>query len=154
MSRPIQATIFTQNLSHNLAQVKKLTKARPTWAVVKANAYGHGLQAAYAGFAQSEGLALLDLHDAQLLREMGWKGKILLLEGIFTTDDLENCLRLDCDMVVHHASQLILIESWIKLLSPSKHEQAGRTSGNAPSPPPFDKLRANGGAKPESLGPA
>jgi len=73
MSRPIQTTIFTQNLSHNLAQVKKLTKARPTWAVVKANAYGHGLQAAYAGFAQSEGLALLDLHDAQLLREMGWK---------------------------------------------------------------------------------
>ena len=126
MSRPIQATIFTQNLSHNLAQVKKLTKARPTWAVVKANAYGHGLQAAYAGFAQSEGLALLDLHDAQLLREMGWKGKILLLEGIFTTDDLENCLRLDCDMVVHHASQLILIESWIKLLSPSKHEQVSQ----------------------------
>ena len=85
--RPIRASILTHNLSHNLSVVKKMTNDRPTWAIVKANAYGHGLEPALKAFSQSEGIALLDIGHAALARKLGWSGKILLLEGIFSESD-------------------------------------------------------------------
>ena len=57
------------------------------WAVIKANAYGHGIEQAVAGFSSAQGLAMLDLDEAVRCREAGWGGPILLLEGFFEPAD-------------------------------------------------------------------
>lgn len=114
-SRPIHAVIVTQNLRHNLNVVKNLTNHRPTWAVVKANAYGHSMDAAVSAFADSEGLALLEIEQACKVRSEGYQGRILLLEGIFCASDIEICASFAIDMVVHHVKQVKLLEDWIRV---------------------------------------
>jgi alanine racemase len=118
--RPIKATILTHNLSHNLNVVKKLTNFLPTWAVVKANAYGHGLESAVKAFTQSEGIALLDLEDAVLARKLGWKGKILLLEGIFSELDFIQVIDLSCDFVIHQEVQITWLIQFLQSKSSSE----------------------------------
>ena len=79
------------------------------WAVVKANAYGHGIERAYAGLSGADGFALLDLDEAQRVRTLGWRGPILLLEGCFEPRDLELCSRLDLWHTVHHQAQIDML---------------------------------------------
>jgi hypothetical protein len=62
---------------------------RFVWAVVKANAYGHGLERALRAFEAADGLALLDLAEAERAREAGWRKPILLLEGFFEPSDID-----------------------------------------------------------------
>ncbi len=114
MHRPIQATILTQNLCQNLSIAKKYSHQRPSWAVIKANAYGHSMEAALKGFSNSEGLALLDIEHADLSRKLGWQKKILLLEGIFSMQDLDEVLHLRCDFVIHHEEQVTHLLNWLK----------------------------------------
>jgi alanine racemase len=79
------------------------------WAVVKANAYGHGIERVYEGLRAADGFALLDLAEASVLRALGWRGPILLLEGVFDQRDLEICSRLDLWHVVHCSEQIDML---------------------------------------------
>ena len=106
MPRPIQALIHTRHLAHNLDQVRSRAPDARVWAVVKANAYGHGIERAYAGLRSADGFALLDLDEAQALRDLDWRGPILLLEGAFEARDLELCSRLNLWHVVHCEQQI------------------------------------------------
>ena len=89
MSRPIVATINQQALRHNLAVVRQVAPASRVWSVVKANAYGHGISRVWQSLAEADGFALLNMEEAILLREQGWKKPILLLEGFFHAEDLQ-----------------------------------------------------------------
>ena len=80
MPRPLSATIHTAALANNLAVVRRYAPKSRIWAVVKANAYGHGLARAFPGLRATDGFGLLDLEEAVKLRELGWAGPILLLE--------------------------------------------------------------------------
>jgi alanine racemase len=106
MPRPILATIDLDALRHNLAVARRQAGGRSVWAVVKANAYGHGLQRALRAFADADGLALLDLDEAGRAREGGWRKPILLLEGFFSEPDLRVVEQLRLTTVVHHAEQV------------------------------------------------
>ncbi len=106
MPRPIQALIHPQALAHNLARARQAAPDARLWAVVKANAYGHGLERAFAGLRGADGFALLDLAEAERLRALDWRGPILLLEGCFEPRDLELCSRLDLWHVVHCTEQI------------------------------------------------
>ncbi|MBA3588690.1 alanine racemase [Methylibium sp.] len=106
MPRPIEALIHTDALAHNLARARAELAGARLWAVVKANAYGHGIARAYAGLRAADGFALLDLAEAQTLRELGWRGPILLLEGAFEPRDLELCSRLGLWHTVHCEAQI------------------------------------------------
>jgi alanine racemase len=78
ISRPIVATIHTDAFRHNLGRIRELAPESKIWSVVKAKAYGHSLEAAFKGLESTDGFALLDLADAQWLRDHGWEGRILL----------------------------------------------------------------------------
>ena len=93
MPRPIEALIHVDALAHNLARARAAAPDARLWAVVKANAYGHGLERAYPGLRGADGFALLDVAEAETLRGLGWRGPILLLEGAFEPRDLEACTR-------------------------------------------------------------
>jgi alanine racemase len=104
--RPIEALIHTDALAHNLARARQAAPDARVWAVVKANAYGHGIERAYAGLRAADGFALLDLVEAERLRALDWRGPILLLEGCFEARDLERCSRLNLWHVVHNDAQI------------------------------------------------
>lgn len=106
MPRPIQATIHTSAFRHNHESLRAAAPGARLWAIVKANAYGHGIERAYEGLRGADGFALLDLEEAQRVRDLGWRGPILLLEGVFEPRDLELCSRLQLWHVVHHDDQI------------------------------------------------
>ena len=106
MPRPIEATIHTDSLRRNLQTVRTSAPDARLWAVVKANAYGHGLARAFDGLKSADGFALLDLAEAQTLRSLDWRGPILLLEGCFDARDLELCSRLNLWHTVHCNAQI------------------------------------------------
>ena len=106
MPRPIQALIHAQALAHNLARARRSAPDARLWAVVKANAYGHGIDHAFEGLRGADGFALLDLAEAERLRALDWRGPILLLEGCFEPRDLELCSRMDLWHVVHCTEQI------------------------------------------------
>jgi len=110
MPRPILATIDISALQHNLGMARRHAGSRRLWAVVKANAYGHGIEAAVLGFRDADGLALLDLDEAHRVRAAGWTKPILLLEGFFEPGDLEIVERLELTSVVHHVQQVAMLE--------------------------------------------
>ena len=109
MPRPIEARIHTDALAHNLARARSAAPDAKVWAVVKANAYGHGIERAYAGLQGADGFALLDLAEAERVRALGWRGPILLLEGCFEMRDLELCSRLNLWHTVHHEAQIDML---------------------------------------------
>lgn len=75
--------------------------------MVKANAYGHGIERAYAGMApHADGFALLDLAEAERIRALGWRGPILLLEGCFEPRDLDAVQALGLTIAVHDDARI------------------------------------------------
>ncbi len=106
MPRPIHATIHTSALRHNLQRLRAAAPGARLWAIVKANAYGHGIERAYEGLRGADGFALLDLAEAERVRQLGWRGPILLLEGVFEPRDLELCSRLGLWHTVHCDEQI------------------------------------------------
>jgi alanine racemase len=109
-SRPLQVHVDVAALAHNLGRARALAAGRPVWAVVKANAYGHGIENAVRGFAAADGLAVLELDEAERARAAGWRGPILLLEGLFAAQDLPAARALGLTVVLHCMDQLRILE--------------------------------------------
>ena len=109
MPRPILATIDPAALRHNLQRLRAAAPDAKCWAVVKANAYGHGIEHVYEGLRAADGFALLDLDEAARVRALGWRGPILLLEGVFEPRDLELCSRLGLWHTVHCDEQIDML---------------------------------------------
>ena len=111
MPRPIQARIDLSALEWNLQVARRASSAR-IMAVIKANAYGHGLLRAAEALNAAEGFALLDIRDAICLRDAGFSQTILLLEGFFTPDDLPLVAEYDLACVIHTQQQIDMLEAY------------------------------------------
>ncbi len=115
MPRPISALVSRSAMSHNLDVVRRrLNAARrdggaSIWAVIKANAYGHGIERAVEGFAAADGLAMLDLNEALRCRDAGWTGPLMLLEGCFEPADLAIVSQHGITVAVHSKEQLDML---------------------------------------------
>lgn len=109
MPRPIAACIHTAALTANLARARSAAADARVWAVVKANAYGHGIERVFDALRAADGFALLDLAEAERVRHLGWRGPILLLEGVFEARDLELCSRLSLWHAVHCDEQIDML---------------------------------------------
>jgi len=109
MPRPILATVHADALRHNLDRARRAALDSRVWAVVKANAYGHGIERVFDSFRGADGFALLDLAEAERVRALGWRGPVLLLEGVFEPRDLELCSRLDLWHTVHCDAQIDML---------------------------------------------
>ena len=111
MPRPIRATFNLAALRNNLAVARARAPDARVWAVVKANAYGHGLLRAVEALATADGFALLDLEEAVRLRDAGVRKPILLLEGFFSLDDLAVVVEHGLSVVVHSEEQVDMLAS-------------------------------------------
>lgn len=111
MPRPIRASIDLEALRHNYLLAKHKAGNARAFAVIKANAYGHGLQHAIQALGPvADGFALLDIAEAARLREAGLTQPIALLEGFFEPADLPELERLDLTPAIHCEAQLAMFE--------------------------------------------
>jgi alanine racemase len=104
-------------MRHNLARARSCAPKAKIWAVVKANAYGHGLERGMRGFADADGLALIETDNAVRLRELGWTRPLLLLEGIFDVADIALLDEYGINSTVHCIEQVKMLE-YTKLAGP------------------------------------
>lgn len=106
MSRPTRATVDLAAFAHNLAVARRQAGAARVLAVLKANAYGHGVDRLMPVAQAADGIAVLELEAAVRLRDNGYAGPIVLLEGCFDAGELDEALRIGVTPVVHTPEQL------------------------------------------------
>lgn len=123
MTFPI-ATIDGGALRHNLAVVRRIAPASKILAVIKANAYGHGLVNVAKALAGADALGVARIIEGQMLRDAGITSTILLLEGVFSQEELQQAATSSFELVVHEFKQIAILEQaagahsftvWLKL---------------------------------------
>jgi len=117
MSRTTVATIHLGALRHNLARVRMLAGSAKVMAVVKADAYGHGLErVARALDEEAEAFAVAAIGDGLRLRAAGHRQRIVVLSGPDTASDIAEMQRLRLEALIHHDAQL----PWLAKADPSR----------------------------------
>jgi alanine racemase len=108
-SRPIKATIDLAALAHNLNVARRAAPNARVFAVIKANAYGHGLMRAARTLAAADGFALLEIDTAVQLREAGFAHPILLLEGVFDAREFAVAAKHHVACALHDPEQVHML---------------------------------------------
>jgi alanine racemase len=117
MSRTTVATIHLGALRHNLARLQALAAPAKVMAVVKADAYGHGLErVARALDANAECFAVAALGDGLRLRAAGHRQRIVVLSGPDHPSDIAEMQRLQLEAAIHHDAQL----QWLAEAPPAR----------------------------------
>lgn len=109
--RPTTATIDFSALRHNLGVAQRHAPRSKVFAVIKANAYGHGVARAARAMSDADGFALVELEAAVRLREAGYRQRIALLEGFFEPRELPVIVEHRLATVVHSPEQIAMLEA-------------------------------------------
>jgi alanine racemase len=124
LTRLIRAVIDTAALRHNLGTIRAYAPGAKVMAVVKANAYGHGLVNTALALADADAFAVARLEEGIALRSAGVRAPIVLLEGVFSAEQLAEAAHQRFELVVHDPLQIKLLEAhrgaerfvlWIKM---------------------------------------
>lgn len=120
MTRAARAVINLNALHHNLQRAKAAAPRSQQFAVIKANGYGHGMVQVAQALKDADGFCVASVEEAVELKSAGIDQPILLLEGFFHTEELEEIQQNDFQIVVHHEQQL---KDLVSLSAQSKSEQ-------------------------------
>lgn len=123
MSFGARALIRLGALSHNYSVIKKTAPEAAIMAVVKANAYGHGLTDVASALPDVDSFAVARLAEARALRASGILQPIVILSGVYSDEDLRTACASGCELVVHCSAQIEQLEAhpelraivWLKL---------------------------------------
>ncbi|TAN05449.1 MAG: alanine racemase [Rhodanobacteraceae bacterium] len=124
MSRSATATIHLDALRANLARVHTLAGDAKIMAVVKADAYGHGLERCARALGDADAFGVASIADGLRLRAAGHRQRIVVLSGPDAAGDIAEMRRLQLEAVIHHDAQLAMLEGenggaplkvWLKL---------------------------------------
>ncbi len=113
MNRLIRAVIDAGALRHNLRTIRERARGARVMAVVKANAYGHGLVPTALALAEADAFAVARLEEGLALRAEGITQPIVLLEGVFAAEHVLEAARHGFDLVVHDPLQVELLEEFV-----------------------------------------
>ncbi len=114
MSRGAIAVLSSENLLHNLVQIKLAAPSKSIIAMVKANAYGHGIRSTATRLDKHvDSLGVASIEEGMALRKAGVKSPIVLAEGVFEPDELLIAACNNFHVVFHDSTQL----AWLKGLS-------------------------------------
>jgi alanine racemase len=124
MTPMVSATVDTAALRHNLEVVRQCAPRSRVMAVIKANAYGHGLVAVARALQSADAFAVARVDEGLILRQAGIGTRIVLLEGVFDTAQLAAAAAAGFDLVLHSPEQIELLRAappgasfklWLKL---------------------------------------
>jgi len=117
MSRTTVATIHLGALRHNLGRVRALAGKAQVMAVVKADAYGHGLERVARALDQdAEAFAVAAIADGLRLRAAGHRQRIVVLSGPDSSSDIAEMQRLRLEALIHHDDQI----PWLGRADPAR----------------------------------
>jgi alanine racemase len=120
----VSATIDTVALRHNLQVIRRHAPKSRVMAVIKANAYGHGLIVVARALESADAFAVARIDEGLALRAAGIKAPIVLLEGVLNREQLDAAASADFELVVHSPEQIELLRAasadarfnvWLKL---------------------------------------
>ncbi|MCK4705406.1 MAG: alanine racemase [Gammaproteobacteria bacterium] len=122
-TRIAQISIDAEALRHNLQRVKSFAPDSKVIAVIKANAYGHGVQTAAEALSEADAFALATPNEAICLRQSGISKPLMVMQGFSSLEELKVLANLDIQVVVHQSRQIDLLEQcsdvkldvWLKL---------------------------------------
>ncbi len=112
MSLAAYALINQAAVRKNIARVQHYARGAKIMAVIKANAYGHGLLRIAEALVAVDAVAVARAYEGVRLREAGFNKRITILEGFVGEQELNDLLQYDLDVVVHSVSQLDVIEAY------------------------------------------
>lgn len=124
MARPIRALLSAEALRHNFARVRHFAPDARVMAIVKADAYGHGLVWVSRVLSEADGYGVASVDEGLTLRANGIRKPVCLLEGFFDVEELPAILKAGLSPVIHHKSQLwdlentaglAALEVWLKV---------------------------------------
>lgn len=104
-----EALIDHAALRHNLRVARHFAPDSRVWAVIKANAYGHGLVQMAEALRDADGFAVARVGEGVCLRDAGVSQAILVLEGANFADEVESASHHDLELTVHHSHQVELL---------------------------------------------
>ncbi len=110
MTRSAEARIDLSALRHNFQRVRQSAPTSRVMAVIKANAYGHGMVRVAQALDDADAFAVARLDEALSLRAAGVKQAIVLLEGFSSADELMPLVQFGLETVVHNDAQIALLE--------------------------------------------
>ena len=110
MRRSAYALIRLQHLTHNLNLLRSLAPTSKIIAVVKADAYGHGLAKTAQALAQSDAFAVACTHEALALRSAGILHPIICLQGFYSQAELQTIIDANLQTVIHSYHQIKLLQ--------------------------------------------
>jgi len=120
----VSATVDSGALRHNLLVVRQWAPKSRVMAVIKANAYGHGLVAVARALESTDAFAVARVDEGLTLRDAGIHTPTVLLEGVFDREQLDAAAAANFELVVHTAEQIELLRAaaagtrfkvWLKL---------------------------------------
>lgn len=109
MSRPFTVELDFAALRHNVKRVREIAAQSKILAMVKANAYGHGLIPIAKALTDVDGFGVSCSEEALYLRQAGLKQRIVLMEGLFSKDEVSLLTNYQLDTVIHDRNQLSLL---------------------------------------------
>ena len=112
MKRAAFARINLSNLKHNLAIVRNIASTSKVMAVVKADAYGHGMLEICKGLSDADAFSVAYINEALELRKHGIEQPILALQGFSNLHDLKQAIQHDVQVVIHNREQLQILKSY------------------------------------------
>jgi len=110
MSRPAEVVVNLSALRHNFSRIRTLAPDSQIMAIVKADAYGHGIARIAQALEQADAFGVACLEEARELRQANIKQRINLLEGPYAREELSEISDLGLDIVVHDISQLEMLD--------------------------------------------
>lgn len=110
MTRPVRARIDLDALTHNFSLARAAAAASRIMAVIKADAYGHGAIRVARALSRADAFAVASLEEALQLRDAGIRQPIVLLDGVFHPDELEQAVTHQLQLVVHCEEQVAWLE--------------------------------------------
>lgn len=93
-------------LRHNLEVARRHAPESRIWAVIKADAYGHGMEAVAQTLGRADGFAVARIAEALRLRAAGITRPILVLAGAFGDEECHAAARYGFELALHQPEQL------------------------------------------------
>ncbi len=122
-NRYVNIRIDLAAIRHNFNRVRAAAPGKKIFSVVKADAYGHGLEQVVRALQDSDGFAVANVPEGLAVRQVNAEKPVLVLQGFYSTSQLNNCIQSGLWPVIHHIDQIKMLETtnnaslvcWVKV---------------------------------------
>ena len=110
MSRGAIAYVDLCALKNNFSRIKTVASGCSILAMIKSNAYGHGLSRVATALSEADAFGVASLEEAVILRTAGIQQSIMVMAGFYSEEELPQFVHYDLTAIVHRSDQVSILE--------------------------------------------